>query len=34
MYLDGVDDERWQDLTAVHAHTEYVVQAIRKSARL
>jgi predicted nucleotidyltransferase len=34
MYLDGVDEERWADLTAVHAHAEYVVQAIRKSARL
>lgn len=33
MYLDGVDEERWADLPAVRAHAEYVVQAIRQSAR-
>ena len=33
MYLDGEDEERWADLTAVRAHAEYVVDAIRQSAR-
>jgi predicted nucleotidyltransferase len=33
MYLDGVDEEGWADLPAVRAHAEYVVQAIRTSAR-
>jgi streptomycin 3"-adenylyltransferase len=34
MYLDGTDEESWQDLTAVRAYAGHVVQAIRKSARL
>jgi predicted nucleotidyltransferase len=33
MYVDGVDEEQWHDLPAVRAHAEYVVQAIRQSAR-
>jgi hypothetical protein len=33
MYLDGVDEERWQDLTAVRAHADYVVDAIRRQSR-
>ena len=33
MYLEGEDEERWYDLPAVRAHAEYVVQAIRQSAR-
>ena len=32
-YLRGEDDERWADITAVRAHVEYVVEAIRQSAR-
>ena len=33
MYLDGEDEERWADLTAVHAHADYVVDAIRRQSR-
>ena len=33
MYLEGEDEERWDDLPAVRAHAEYVVQAIRQSVR-
>jgi predicted nucleotidyltransferase len=33
MYVDGVDEEQWHDLPAVRSHAEYVVQAIRQSAR-
>jgi predicted nucleotidyltransferase len=29
MYLRGEDEECWSDLTAVHEHAEYVVNAIR-----
>lgn len=33
MYLQGEDEERWADLTAVRAHAAYVAKAIRQSAR-
>jgi predicted nucleotidyltransferase len=33
MYVDGMDEERWADLSAVRAYATYVVQAIRRSAR-
>ena len=33
MYLDGEDEERWVDFTSVHAHAEYVVDAIRRQSR-
>ena len=33
MYLDGEDEERWQDLSAVRAHADYVVAAIRRQSR-
>jgi hypothetical protein len=32
MYLQGEDEERWDDITAVRAHVEYVLAAIRQSA--
>jgi predicted nucleotidyltransferase len=33
MYLDGVDEERGQDLAAARAHADYVVDAIRRQSR-
>jgi predicted nucleotidyltransferase len=33
MYLQGEDEERWADLTAVRAQAAYVAKAIRLSAR-
>jgi hypothetical protein len=33
MYLQGEDEERWADLTAVRAQAAYVAKAIRQSAR-
>lgn len=33
MYLQGEDEERWADLTAVRAQAAYVAEAIRQSAR-
>ena len=33
MYLEGEDEERWDDLPAVRAHAEYVVDAITRLSR-
>jgi predicted nucleotidyltransferase len=33
LYLQGEDEERWDDLPAVRAHVEYVVDAITRHAR-
>ena len=33
MYLQGEDEEHWDDLPAVRAHAEYVVDAIRRQSR-